>query len=132
MTLNERIFRIYRHRLLATVKHPPLSSFDLWDKVLVGQRVRAFRRAKGWSQTLFARMIGHGTSPQKLNNYERGRDQIPPHIAGKLCAVAGDIDFDYIYRGRMDKLPPKLAEKIIKILSDPPAQPRARRGLHRS
>ncbi len=82
---------------------------------MVGQRLRAFRQAKGWTQTYLAGIIGHGVTPQKINNYEFGRDLIPPHVAGMLCDVVSGIDFDYIYRGRMEDMPPKLAQQIIKL-----------------
>jgi DNA-binding XRE family transcriptional regulator len=103
---------------VSTVKRPA-EAFAPWEKSQVGRRLRAFREAKGWTQTYLATVLGHGVTPQKINNYEAGRDLIPVHIAGRLCGVTG-LSFDYIFQGKMGDLPEDVAKKIPAILNDPP------------
>ena len=88
-----------------------------WDKKRVGQRIATLRAAKGWQQNTLAEIIGSPATPQKINNYENGRDLIPVHIAGRLCAVTG-ANFDYVYHGLMGSLPGDLAEAIAKVEKD--------------
>lgn len=82
------------------------------DKKRVGHRITMIRRAKDWSQKQLADLIGMGVSPQKLNNYEKGRDMIPVPIANKVCILTG-VDLDFIYRGLMGDIPSKLARDIL-------------------
>jgi transcriptional regulator with XRE-family HTH domain len=103
----------------------PTEAFAPWEKSQVGRRIRAFREAKGWTQTYLATVVAHGVTPQKINNYEAGRDLIPVHIAGRLCGVTG-LSFDYIYHGQMGNLPTELAGKIAKHLNDAPSRPARR------
>jgi transcriptional regulator with XRE-family HTH domain len=95
-----------------------------YDKSLVGQRISLLRQAKGWQQKTLADLIGEGLTPQKLNNYEKGRDLIPVHFAARLAVLTG-AGFDYIYRGMLGNMPGDLAEKIAK-LQQPPAIPARR------
>lgn len=83
------------------------------DQHAVGRRITVLRGAKNIKQATLARMIGGGMTPQKLNNYEKGRNLIPPHEVGRLCAVTG-ANFDYIYRGQLAALPSDLIEGIAK------------------
>ena len=85
-----------------------------YDKRLVGERITVLRHAKGWQQKALAEMIGEGLTPQKLNNYERGRDLIPVHFAARLAVLTG-AGFDYIYRGMLGNMPGELAEKVAKL-----------------
>src|SRR6187549_2023484 len=85
-----------------------------YDKRLVGERISRLRQAKGWQQKSLAEMIGEGLTPQKLNNYERGRDLIPVHFAARLAVLTG-AGFDYIYRGMLANMPGELAEKVAKL-----------------
>lgn len=96
-----------------------------YDKRLVGERISLLRQARSWQQKMLAEMIGEGLTPQKLNNYEKGRDLIPVHFATRLAMLTG-AGFDYIYRGILGNVPGELAEKIAKI-QQAPASP-ARRG----
>jgi transcriptional regulator with XRE-family HTH domain len=89
-----------------------------YDKRLVGERILLLRQAKSWQQKTLAEMIGEGLTPQKLNNYEKGRDLIPVHFAARLAILTG-AGFDYIYRGMMSNMPGDLAEKIAKIGQTP-------------
>jgi transcriptional regulator with XRE-family HTH domain len=91
------------------------------DKRFVGERITLLRRSKGWQQNTLAEMIGDGMTPQKLNNYEKGRDLIPVHYASRLAALTG-AGFDYIYRGMLAHLPAELAEKISKMQRPSPAR----------
>jgi transcriptional regulator with XRE-family HTH domain len=84
-----------------------------YDKRLVGERITLLRRARSWQQNTLAEMIGEGMTPQKLNNYEKGRDLIPVHYAARLAQLTG-AGFDYLYRGMMGNMPGELAEKITK------------------
>ncbi len=85
-----------------------------YDKRLVGERITLLRQAKSWQQKSLAEMIGEGLTPQKLNNYEKGRDLIPVHFAARLAILTG-AGFDFIYRGMMSNMPGELAEKIAKL-----------------
>ena len=66
-----------------------------YDKRLVGERISLLRHAKSWQQKTLAEMIGEGLTPQKLNNYEKGRDLIPVHFAARLATLTG-AGFDFI------------------------------------
>lgn len=94
-----------------------------YDKRLVGERISLLRQAKHWQQKTLAEMIGEGLTPQKLNNYERGRDLIPVHFAARLAVLTG-AGFDYIYRGLMGNMPGELAEKIAKLQQASPSPAR--------
>src|SRR3954452_21296351 len=85
-----------------------------YDKRLVGERISLLRHAKSWQQKTLAEMIGEGLTPQKLNNYEKGRDLIPVHFAARLAVLTG-AGFDYIYRGMMGNMPGDLAEKVARL-----------------
>jgi transcriptional regulator with XRE-family HTH domain len=89
-----------------------------YDKRLVGARISLLRQAKGWQQKTLAEMVGEGLTPQKLNNYERGRDLIPVHFAARLAVLTG-AGFDYIYRGMLANMPGELAEKVAKLQHSP-------------
>jgi transcriptional regulator with XRE-family HTH domain len=96
-----------------------------YDKRLVGERILLLRQAKSWQQKALAEMIGEGLTPQKLNNYEKGRDLIPVHFAARLAVLTG-AGFDYIYRGLMGNLPGDLAERVARLQHPPPAPSRRR------
>lgn len=89
-----------------------------YDKRLVGARIILLRQVKSWQQNTLAEMIGEGLTPQKLNNYEKGRDLIPVHFAARLAVLTG-AGFDYIYRGMLGAVPGELAEKIAKLQHSP-------------
>jgi len=94
-----------------------------YDKRLVGERITLLRHTKNWQQKTLAEMIGEGLTPQKLNNYEKGRDLIPVHFAARLAILTG-AGFDYIYRGMMSNMPADLAEKVAKLQQNPPSSAR--------
>jgi transcriptional regulator with XRE-family HTH domain len=94
-----------------------------YDKRLVGERITLLRHAKSWQQKTLAEMIGEGLTPQKLNNYEKGRDLIPVHFAARLAILTG-AGFDYIYRGMMSNMPGELAETVAKLQQTPPSSAR--------
>src|SRR3954471_399077 len=85
---------------------------------LVAEGISALRQAKSWQQKTLAEMIGEGLTPQKLNNYEKGRDLIPVHFAARLAILTG-AGFDFIYRGMMSNMPGELAEKVAKLQHAP-------------
>src|SRR6187455_3060391 len=101
------------------------SNLPEYDKRLVGERISLLRQAKSWQQKTLAEMIGEGLTPQKLNNYEKGRDLIPVHFAARLAILTG-AGFDFIYRGMMGNMPGELAEKITKARQ--PSVPSGRRA----
>jgi len=94
-----------------------------YDKRLVGERITLLRHAKSWQQKTLAEMIGEGLTPQKLNNYEKGRDLIPVRFAARLAILTG-AGFDYIYRGMMSNMPGELAETVAKLQQTPPSSAR--------
>lgn len=112
--------------ILPRMARQPLAEHD---KRRVGQRITALREARGLRQNTLAAAIGEGLTPQKLNNYERGRVLIPVHVAARLCAVTG-ANFDYIYRGMMGTLPQDLlvALTAARDRANQPALPRQRAG----
>ena len=97
--------------MVAMARRPNLPEYD---KRLVGERITLLRQAKSWQQKALAEMIGEGLTPQKLNNYEKGRDLIPVHFAARLAILTG-AGFDFIYRGMMGNIPGDLAEKVAKL-----------------
>lgn len=99
-----------------------------WDKSQVGRRLEALREAKGWGQTYLATILGPPATPQKINNYESGRDLLPTDMAGRICGIVGSgVDFNYLFGGQMGNISEKLAERIAEELNKPPRRP-ARRG----
>jgi transcriptional regulator with XRE-family HTH domain len=98
------------------------TSIPEYDKRRVGERLTALREANEWQQKRFAKMIGAGMTPQKLNNYEKGRDLLPVHFAARVCDVSG-TDFDYIYRGLLSGLPRDLAAKLSPALAGKKGRP---------
>src|SRR5690348_13995240 len=97
--------------VIAMARRPHIPEYD---KRLVGERISLLRQAKGWQQKALAEMIGEGLTPQKLNNYERGRDLIPVYFAARLATLTG-AGFDYIYRGMLGNMPSELAERVAKL-----------------
>jgi len=97
--------------VIAMARRPNLPEYD---KRLVGERISLLRQAKSWQQKTLAEMIGEGLTPQKLNNYEKGRDLIPVHFAARLAVLTG-AGFDYIYRGMMSNMPGELAERVSRL-----------------
>ena len=97
--------------MVAMARRPNLPEYD---KRLVGERISLLRQAKSWQQKTLAEMIGEGLTPQKLNNYEKGRDLIPVHFAARLAILTG-AGFDFIYRGMMSNMPGELAEKVARL-----------------
>jgi transcriptional regulator with XRE-family HTH domain len=88
-----------------------------YDKVRVGERIALVRLAKNdMQQKLLAEAIE--ITPQKLSNYESGRDLIPVPTAVRLCIVTG-IDFEYLYRGNMGNLPDDLRKRLIEAGNRP-------------
>lgn len=86
---------------------PELPAFD---KILVGRRIVTLRAAMSWDGVTMAREIG--TTPQKLTNYEKGRNYLPVPEAVRLCLKTG-ATFDYIYRGDHSGLSKDLFDRII-------------------
>lgn len=87
----------------------------------IGRRLGALREAMGLSQVTISQRLGLGPipgGPQKWNNWEHGRNQIPPDHATALCIMSG-VDLDYIYRGNMDRVPPELQPGIYAVLGEP-------------
>lgn len=101
--------------VIAMARRPTLPDYD---KRLVGARITLLRQAKSWQQKTLAEMIGEGLTPQKLNNYEKGRDLIPVHFAARLAILTG-AGFDFIYRGMISNMPSDLAEKVAKLQQTP-------------
>jgi transcriptional regulator with XRE-family HTH domain len=95
-----------------------------YDPVLVGERILRLQIAKGLDQIGLAGLVD--ISPQKLNNYIKGRDLIPVPIGARLCTVTG-ANFDYLYRGLMGSLPGDLAAKLAEVDLSRPAK-RAKRA----
>ena len=106
--------------IVAMARRPNLPEYD---KRLVGERISLLRHAKSWQQKTLAEMIGEGLTPQKLNNYEKGRDLIPVHFAARLAILTG-AGFDFIYRGMISNMPADLAEKVAKLQQTTPTPAR--------
>ena len=102
-----------------------------YAKERVGERVRLLLEAKGLRQNMASEMMERGMTPQKLNNYVSGREQIPVHWAGRLCAVTG-ANFSYIYGGDIGSLPADLARRILDLQNAPRTAPEPRRRVRRS
>lgn len=83
------------------------------DKLLVGKRLKAVRKALGLTGKTLAGMIGYGCTEQKISNYENGRDGMPRLYVERLWATTG-ADFNFMYGGSVMTLPPPLREKMEK------------------
>lgn len=104
----------------------PMARTELpaWDKIEVGKRITLLRAAlDGMEQNVLASAIG--ITPQKLNNYEKGRNLIPVHETVRLCSVTG-ANFEYVYRGDMAHLGLNLRSALIG--ADRPLSTRSRRA----
>lgn len=89
----------------------------------IAKRLRALRSAKGFTQAYMARLLGSATSGQLWANYE-ARDpgmwkRIGLNSALRLCHHLG-VTLEWIYRGDMRLLDPKLADEIraAELLDD--------------
>jgi len=89
-------------------KMPARSDHDLQS---ISRRLELIRRALGISQAAMASRVSPSVTPQKWNNYERGRDRIPVETAIRVCVISG-ANLDYIYRGLMGGLPASLISQI--------------------
>lgn len=85
------------------------------DKQKVGERLGAAREALDWSQKDFAEAVD--LTPQAWNNWEKGRQLIPPESAVKFCERFG-LTLDFIYAGKLDALPTSLSKDISSRLKD--------------
>lgn len=90
-----------------------------FDKVMVGRRLVDLMRAMDWDGVTMAGQIG--TTPQKLTNYQKGRNYIPVPEAVRLCLKTG-ADFNYIFRGDHSRLPDSLMARLIQ-----PAKPKQKK-----
>lgn len=124
---SQSTLQIYCSRLL------PMAAASKTENVEVGRRILLLCMAKGWEQTKFSALIGPGVSPQQLNNYIKGRHKLPTLIAARICTTTGS-DFDYLYRGLMDRLPEDLIDGIAEAERDlaKTPQPRKRKRAKRS
>lgn len=85
----------------------------------VGLYLEAVREALGQSQEAFATSLG--LSPNRYNQYERGKRTLAPDIARRIRTQWG-ISLDYLYSGEIRRLEHDLAEKVkAKII--PPDEP---------
>lgn len=80
---------------------------------LIGERLRAYRKAIGMSQVDFAGRAG--VTPQAYNNWEKGR-QRPELDSGIALALAHKIPLDWIYLGRASELKTGISDKIDRRL----------------
>ncbi len=85
----------------------------------IARRLELLRTALELSQVGMAARLGSGITPQKWNNYERGRDRIPVDVAIRLC-ITSSATLDYIYRGIMGGLPIMLVKRLEEL--DAPAR----------
>jgi transcriptional regulator with XRE-family HTH domain len=53
----------------------------------LGNRIRAYRKLKGWTQADFARELG--VSLSMVGEWERGHRVISAHDIKRICAVLG-------------------------------------------
>ncbi|HEX5424879.1 MAG TPA: hypothetical protein VFW94_15130 [Candidatus Acidoferrales bacterium] len=104
------------------------------DQILVGRRVSALHRARGWNAEVFAKSLLK-ESPPKFNNWTRGRHLIPPQVAAKVATLTGS-DFNFIYGGNSAGMDPKFVVKVTEELDQieakeatkKPAKRKARRA----
>lgn len=85
------------------------------DKSIIGTRLGAAREALGWTQKDFAEAVE--LSPQAWNNWEKGRQLIPPESALRFCERFG-LTMDFIYAGKLDALPTNLSKEIASKLRE--------------
>jgi DNA-binding XRE family transcriptional regulator len=85
----------------------------------IAHRLELLRLALELTQVGMASRIGNGLTPQKWNNYERGRDRIPVDVAIRLC-ITSSATLDYIYRGIIGGLPTMLVKRLEEL--DRPAK----------
>lgn len=77
----------------------------------IAKRLKLLRGALKLTQAVMARAIGSSTDGQLWGNYESGARRISTDHALALCRAFG-VTMDWIYRGRIDLVPPDLREKI--------------------
>ena len=79
----------------------------------VGKRLRAARKAAGYSQTDFAKRLGLPAAGN-LSNWENGTAMVPPLYATKIFLLLR-VDSNYLYLGDTSGLPHGLYEKIFPV-----------------
>jgi transcriptional regulator with XRE-family HTH domain len=94
--------------------HAVMAARHPHDKEEIGNRLRITREAMGLSQVEIVRRLGGDATPQKWNNYERGRDLIP-HETVVLLAQKLGWTADWTLWGNAQHLPNKLATDIERI-----------------
>jgi transcriptional regulator with XRE-family HTH domain len=78
----------------------------------IGQRLKLAREALGYGQKEFA--AGAEIAGNAYNQYEQARTRPSIDNANALCDVYR-LTLDYIYRGDVDSLPPRLARSISDL-----------------
>ena len=95
----------------------------------VGARLEEIRAALDVSDNTMAAWCG--VSPQKWNNWKKGRNALPYYYAAKLCAATG-VTTDMIYRDVRNAISKDLSDKLLELHAAPKAKVTTRpkgRGL---
>lgn len=94
-----------------------------------GARLRWTREAYGRTRDMpklsmqgFATLLG--IRQNTWHNYESGARPLPVDVAVLVCQRTG-VSLDWLYRGRLDLLPPPLVDALLAVM---PADATERRG----
>lgn len=101
------------------VRENAMEPDEVFSPESVGQRLRWLRLYLDMSQTEFAEACG--ITAQKYNNWERGRQRLSLEGALKLCKAYG-VNLDFLYMGRVDILPHKMASAYISKSKNSPTK----------
>lgn len=80
----------------------------------VGRRVEALRTYHGETRASFAQSVGIDAT--SYGRIEKGEKPLKADMAFKIAERWG-VSMDYLYRGRLTELPPKLADSLMKSLT---------------
>ena len=105
--------KIHMGLLKGAMAPRPRDSFALE----VGKRLRAARKAAGFSQTEFAKRLGLPAAGN-LSNWEHGIAMVPPAYAPKIFLLLR-IDSNFLYLGDTSGIPRGLYDKMFPASGDP-------------
>lgn len=85
-----------------------------FDPVEVGRRLTALREHLNMLQAHFADSVGIDRT--SYGRIERGEKPLKADMAYRIAERYG-VSMDFLYRGRLTELPPRLADNLIKNLT---------------
>jgi len=86
-----------------------------FDTVEVGRRLTALRMHQDMTQGDFASSVEIDAT--SYGRIEKGKKVLKADMAYRVAERWG-VSMDFLYRGRLTELPPKIADNLMKILTN--------------